>query len=345
MGSLAQLTGLRDCDIAVDLGTTTTLIDASGRGIVLVEPSLVAVKPRTREIVAVGIGAERLLERESDSLMGVRPLEHGTITDFDLAVEMLRRFKRSVCRSRRAHPRMVVGVPSGATDVGRRAVHEACLSAGASEANLIEGPMAAAIGAGLPVAEAVGSLVVDIGGGITEVALISLREIVAWRSIPVGGDDLDAAIVKHLRREHGLLVSQRTAEEVKRRVGFALRDEDDNRVEVCGCDTRSAMPKTAVLTSEEIGCALERHVVRIVEAVKETLSCTPPELSSDILDRGTVLVGGGALLKGLEERLRQETHMPAQVAELPLTCAAAGSGVWLEELKDGRFQEVIESCR
>jgi rod shape-determining protein MreB and related proteins len=331
-------------DIAVDLGTTSTLMAASGRGIVLVEPSLVAIRPTTGEVVAVGVSAERLLERESGSLVGVRPLERGIITDFELAVEMLRRFSRDVCQSRRAHPRMVVAVPSGATDVARRALHEACLSAGAGEAHLIEGPMAAAIGAGLPVGEAVGSLVVDIGGGITEVALISLGEIVAWRSIPVGGDDLDAAIIKHLRREHGLLVSQRTAEEVKRRIGFAFPNKEDH-VEIFGYDTRSALPHAAMLTSEEIGFVLDRHVARIVEALKETLGGTPPELSSDILDRGTVLVGGGALLKGLEERLRQETHIPAQVAELPLTCVAAGSCAWLEELKDGRFPEVIESSR
>jgi rod shape-determining protein MreB and related proteins len=331
-------------DIAVDLGTTSTLIAAPVRGIVLVEPTLVAVRPKTREVVAVGVAAERLLERESGSLIGVRPLEHGIITDFDLTVEMLRRYSRNVCQSRRAHPRMVVAAPSGATDVARRAIHEACLSAGASEAQLIEGPMAAAIGAGLPVAEAVGSLVVDIGGGITEVALISLGEIVARRSIPIGGDDLNVAIIKHLRRVHGLLVSQQTAEEVKRRIGFAFPNKD-KRVEVVGYDTRSALPNTAVLTTEEIGRVLERHVAQIVEAVKETLSHTPPELSSDILDQGTVLVGGGALLKGLEERLRQETHMPAQVAELPLTCVAAGACAWLEELKDGRFPEVIESWR
>lgn len=345
MGSFAQLTGLRDRDIAVDVGTTSTLIDASGRGIVLAEPSLVAVKPTTWEVVAVGIAAERLLEREPRSLIGVRPLEHGVITDFDLAVEMLHRFSRSVCRSRRVHPRMVVGVPSGATGLARRTLHEACLSAGASGAHLIEAPVAAAIGAGLPVAEAVGSLVVDVGGGVTEVALISLREIVAWRSIPVGGDDFDAAIIKHLKQEHGLLVSQRTAEEVKRRIGLACQNGEDSGVEVSGYDTRSALHNTVVLTREEIGCVLEPHVARIVEAVKETLSGTPPELSSDILDRGTVLVGGGALLKGLDERLRQETHMPAQVAELPLTCVAAGSGMWLEELKDGRFHEVTESWR
>ena len=332
-------------EIAVDLGSTSTLIAASGRGIVLVEPSLVAARPRTREVVAVGVAAEHLLEREAGSLIGVRPVEHGIITDFDLAVEMLRRFSRNVCQSRRAHPRMVVGVPSGATDVAKRAMHEACLSAGASEARLIEGPLAAAIGAGLPVAEAVGSLVVDIGGGITEVALISMGEIVAWRSIPVGGDDLDAAISRHLRREHGLLVSQRTAEEVKRRIGYAFPNKEDNHVEIFGYDTRSALPHTAMLTSQEIGGVLDRHLARIVEAVKETLSGTPPELSSDIIDRGTVLVGGGALLKGLEERLRQETHMPAQVAELPLTCLAAVSCAWLEELKDGRFPEVIESWR
>ena len=343
MGCLTQLTGLRDREIAVDLGTANTLVYVRGRGIVLAEPSLVAVKPGTRDVRAVGIRAERLLEREAGPITGVRPLRDGVISDFDLAAEMLKRFSGEVCGSPRAHPRMVVGVPSGATCVARRAVEEACLRARASEVCVIEEPLAAAIGAGLPVAEAVGSLVVDIGGGITEVALISLGEIVAWQSIPVGGDALDEAIIKHLKREHGLLISQRTAEKVKRGIGSAFPNGEDAGVEVRACDARSAQPKTAMLTSEEVRGALERHVARIVEAVKEMLGRTPPELSSDILDRGIVLAGGGALLKGLEERLRQETQIPAQVAEFPLTCVAVGSGAWLKELHDGRSQEVTES--
>jgi rod shape-determining protein MreB and related proteins len=259
MGWLAHLTGLSGRDIAVDLGTTNTLVYVRGGGIVLSEPSLVAVESRTGDLRAIGIEAERLLEREAGSMSGARRLRDGVITDFDVAAEMLRRFIQKACRSRRAHPRIVVvGVPSGATGVEKRAVEEACLSAGARHAYLIEEPLAAAIGAGLPVAEAAGSLVVDIGGGTSEVALISLGEIVAWQSIRVGGDELDEAIIKHLNREHGLLIRQRTAEEAKLQIGSAFPNGGDVRVEVRGCDTRSALPKTVVLRSEEIRAALER---------------------------------------------------------------------------------------
>jgi rod shape-determining protein MreB and related proteins len=342
MNSLTHVAGLRDRGLAVDLGTTTTLMYAPGRGIVLAEPSLVAVRTGTREVRAVGIDARSLIEHEGGSIVEVRPVRNGVITEFELAAEMLERFRRRVCR-RRAHPRMVVAVPSGATDVARRAVDQVCRAAGAGEVHLIEEPMAAAIGAGLPVAQAVGSLIADIGGGTTEVALISLREIVASRSLPVGGDEFDGSIVKHLRRAHELVISQPTAELVKREIGSALADGEDARIEVSGRDAHSMMPKTLVVTSEEIRGALERHVAKIVEAVTDTLSRTPPELSSDILERGIVMVGGGALLKGLEERLRRETQLPAQAAELPLTCVAAGSGTWLEELNDGKLQEVTES--
>jgi rod shape-determining protein MreB and related proteins len=238
---------------------------------------------------------------------------------------------------------MVVGVPIGATWVERRAVEEVCRFAGASEAHLIEEPMVAAIGAGLPVHAPVGSLVVDIGGGITEVALISLGEVVAWRSIPVGGDDFDEAIIKHVKREHGLLISKRTAETVKRQIGSAFPTGEDTRVAISGRDAGSMLPRTAVLTREEIRSTLSRPVASLIEAVKETLGGIPPELSSDIFDRGTVLVGGGALLGGLDERLREETQIPAQVAELPITCVAAGIGAWLEDLNDGGIQEVTRS--
>jgi len=343
MSYLTYVGGLRDPGLAVDLGTTNTLMYVPGRGIVLAEPSLVAIRRGTGDVRAVGVDAAPLVEREAGSIVEVRPVRDGVITEFELAAEMLARFRRKACRRRRAHPRMVVAVPSGATGVARRAVQEACRSAGAGEVHLIEEPMAAAIGAGLPVAQAVGSLIVDIGGGTTEVALISLGEIVASRSLPVGGDEFDVSIVKHLRREHELVISQPTAERVKRAIGSALPNGEDARIEVSGRDTHSMTPKTLVVTSEEIRCALERHVTKIVEAVKDTLTCTPPELSSDILERGIVLAGGGALLKGLEERLRRETQLPAQAAELPLTCVAAGSGTWLEEWNDGRLQEVTEA--
>jgi rod shape-determining protein MreB and related proteins len=357
MGSLTQLTGLRDCHVAVDLGSTNTLMYVRGRGVRLAERSLVAVEPATSKARAFGIDAERLLEREAASVSGVAPLweagsvtgvapvRHGVITDLELVVQMLRRFSRQACGRRRAHPQMVVAVPIGATGVSRRALREACHSAGAAGTCLIEAPMAAAIGAGLPVAEAVGSLVIDIGGGITEVGLISLGATVTCRSIPVGGEDFDQAIIKHLKRENGLRISPRAAEELKRRIGSVWPSRDRAQAEVSGHDTRSRSPRTAVVTSEEIRAALESPVSRIVEAVTDTLGRTPPELASDVLERGTVLAGGGALMKGLDERIRDETQMPAQVAEMPLTCAVTGAGAWLEELNDGRFQEVTESWR
>ena len=332
MGSLTHLSSFASRDMAVDLGTTNTVVYVRGRGIVLSEPSLVALDARTGEFRAVGIDAKRLLDRGAESITAVRPLRDGVVTDFELAEEMLRRFFRKVYRSRRARPRVVVvGVPSGATGVERRAAAEACLSAGARRAYLIEEPLAAAIGAGLPVAELAGSLVVDIGGGTSEIAVISLGEIVAWQSIRVGGDELDEAIIKHLKREHKLLIGQHTAEEVKRQVGSAFPTGNDVQVEVRGRDIRSELPETVLVSSEEIRDALERPVAQIINAVKDALVRTPPELGCDIVDRGMILAGGGSLLQGLQERLRQETGMPAKLAELPLTCVAAGSGAWLEE--------------
>jgi rod shape-determining protein MreB and related proteins len=334
MGLFARLTGFRLCDMAVDLGTTSTALYVPGRGIVLSEPSLIAVDSRNGKIRAVGIEARRLVDRGSGSIIAVRPLRGGVIADFEFTEEMLRRFIRKVYGSRRAHPRrVVVGVPSGATGVEKRAVEEACLSAGVRHADLIEEPIAAAIGAGLPVGDAVGSLVVDIGGGTSEAAVISLGGIVVSQSIRVGGDELDQAIVKHLRSEHKLLVTQQTAEEVKREIGSAFPLPDEFHAEVCGRDARSGMPRTLTLTNADIREALEKPVKRIIESVKETIVRTPPDLGSDIIDRGVILAGGGALLRGLEERLRQETEIPAHVAELPITCVAAGSGRWLEELE------------
>jgi rod shape-determining protein MreB and related proteins len=334
MSSITHLPGFGGHDMAVDLGTSNTLVYVPGRGIVLSEPSLVAVDSRTGEVRAVGIEAKRLLDRGAGSLTGVRPLRDGVITDFELTEEMLRRFIRAVYRSRRAHPRtVVVGVPHGATGVEKRAAEEACSSAGARHTRLIEEPLAAAIGAGLPVADLAASLVVDIGGGTSEAAVISLGEIVASQSIRVGGDELDEAIVRHLRREHGLSIGQQTAEAVKLRIGSALPISNGVQVEIRGRDVGSGLAETVMLTSDEIRGALERPVVRIIEAVKQALARTPPELGSDIIDRGMMLAGGGSLLRGLQERLREETQMPVHLADMPHTCVAAGSGAWLEQLE------------
>ncbi len=333
MGIFSYLTGFGGRDMAVDLGTANTLVYVRGRGIVLSEPSVVAIDSRTGEVHAVGIEAKRMLGRTPGTIQAIRPLKDGVIADFDVTEEMLRHFIQKVHPSRWAHPRVVVCVPSGVTGVEKRAVEEATLSAGARTAYLIEEPMAAAIGAGLPVGEPTGSMVVDIGGGTSEVAVISLGGIVVSQSIRVGGDEMDEAIINYAKKEYKLLIGQQTAEELKLEIGSACPMEEELQAEIRGRDMVSGLPKTVVLTSEEIRQALEEPLNQIIEAVKETLDRTPPELASDIMDRGIMLAGGGALLQRLGERLRDETQMPAHLAESPLTCVAVGSGRSLEEFE------------
>jgi rod shape-determining protein MreB and related proteins len=333
MGFFSYLTGFGGRDMAVDLGTANTLVYVRGRGIVLSEPSVVAIDSRTGEVHAVGIEAKRMLGRTPGTISAIRPLKDGVIADFDVTEEMLRHFIQKVHQNRWAHPRVVICVPSGVTGVEKRAVEEAALSAGARQAYLIEEPMAAAIGAGLPVGEPTGSMVVDIGGGTSEVAVISLGGIVVSQSIRVGGDELDEAIINYAKREYKLLIGQQTAEEVKLEIGSAFPMDEEVQAEIRGRDMVSGLPKTIVLTSEEIRQALEEPVNQIIDAVKETLDRTPPELSSDIMDRGIMLAGGGSLLQGLDERLREETQMPAHLSESPLTCVAVGSGRSLEEFE------------
>ena len=333
MGFFSYLTGFGGRDMAVDLGTANTLVYVRGRGIVLSEPSVVAIDSRTGEVHAVGIEAKRMLGRTPGTISAIRPLKDGVIADFDVTEEMLRHFIQKVHQNRWAHPRVVVCVPSGVTGVEKRAVEEACLSAGARQAYLIEEPMAAAIGAGLPVGEPTGNMVVDIGGGTSEVAVISLGGIVVSQSIRVGGDELDEAIINYVKREYKLLIGQQTAEEVKLEIGSAYPLEEEVQAEIRGRDLVSGLPKTVVLTSEEVRAALEEPLVQIIDAIKETLDRTPPELASDIMDRGIMLAGGGSLLQGLDERLREETQMPAHRAESPLTCVAVGSGRSLEEFE------------
>ena len=267
------------------------------------------------------------------TISAIRPLKDGVIADFDVTEEMLRHFIQKVHQNRWAHPRVVVCVPSGVTGVEKRAVEEACLSAGARQAYLIEEPMAAAIGAGLPVGEPTGNMIVDIGGGTSEVAVISLGGIVVSQSVRVGGDELDEAIINYVKKEYKLLIGQQTAEEVKLEIGSAFPLEEEVQAEIRGRDLVSGLPKTVVLTSEEVRAALEEPLVQIIDAIKETLDRTPPELASDIMDRGIMLAGGGSLLQGLDERLREETQMPAHRAESPLTCVAVGSGRSLEEFE------------
>ncbi len=319
--------------MAVDLGTANTLVYVRGRGIVLSEPSVVAIDQRTGEVHAVGIEAKRMLGRTPGNISAIRPLKDGVIADFDVTEQMLRHFIQKVHQNRWAHPRVVVCVPSGVTGVEKRAVEEATLSAGARSAFLIEEPMAAAIGAGLPVAEPTGNMVVDIGGGTTEVAVISLGGIVVSQSIRVGGDELDEAIISYVKREYKLMIGSQTAEEVKLEIGSAYPLREEVQAEIRGRDMITGLPKTVVLSSEDVREALEEPMMQIVDAVKSTLDKTPPELASDIMDRGIMLAGGGSLLQGLDERLRRETEMPIHVAESPLTCVAVGSGRSLEEFE------------
>ena len=333
MGIFGKLTGFGGRDMAVDLGTANTLVYVRGRGIVLSEPPVVAVDSHTGEVHAVGVDAKRMLGRTPGNITAIRPLKDGVIADFDITEEMLRHFIQRVHQNRFAHPRVVVCVPSGVTGVEKRAVEEACLSAGARQAYLIEEPMAAAIGAGLPVADPTGSMILDIGGGTSEVAVISLGGIVVSESIRVGGDEMDDAIVAHCKHHHKLLIGQQTAEEVKLELGSATPLIDDEVTEIRGRDLVGGLPKTIQLTGAEIRHALEEPVSQIVAAVKETLDRTPPELAGDIMDRGITLAGGGALLHGIDVRMRDECQMPCQLTESPLTCVAVGSGRSLEEFE------------
>ena len=319
--------------MAVDLGTANTLVYVRGRGIVLSEPSVVAIDQRTGEVHAVGVEAKRMLGRTPGNISAIRPLKDGVIADFDVTEQMLRHFIQKVHQNRWAHPRVVVCVPSGVTGVEKRAVEEATYSAGARQAYLIEEPMAAAIGAGLPVSEPTGNMIVDIGGGTTEVAVISLGGIVVSQSIRVGGDELDEAIIEHVKREYKLMIGSQTAEEVKLEIGSAFELPEEVEAEIRGRDLVSGLPKTVVLSSAEVRSALEIPLSQIIDAVKQTLDKTPPELSSDIMDRGIVLAGGGALLQRLTDRIRSETQMPVHMADSPLTCVAIGSGRSLEEFE------------
>jgi rod shape-determining protein MreB len=324
---------LRGDDIAVDLGTANTVVFVRGHGIALFEPSVVAVNEGTGEVLAVGAEARRMIGRTPATIRATRPLRHGVIADFDVTEGMLRHFMRRTIGSSRRHPRVILCVPSGITEVERRAVEEATLVAGAREARLIEEPMAAAIGADLPIAEPRASMIVDIGGGTTEVAVISLGGMVVWQSIRVGGYEMDEAIVDHVKKQHGLLIGQERAEEAKIAIGSAVDVEELEDVEVAGRDMLTGLLRRLAVSAPEVREALEAPLVRIVDAVKDTLERTPPELSADVVERGIVLAGGGALLRGMSARLRAETGLPTHVVDSPLTCVAVGAGRSLEEFE------------
>lgn len=320
-------------DMAVDLGTANTLVHVKGVGIVLREPSVVAIEKNSGKVLAVGSEAKRMLGRTPGNIVAIRPLRDGVIADFDVTESMLRYFIQKVHRRRFAvKPRVVICVPSGVTEVEKRAVFEATIQAGARAAYLIEEPMAAAIGAGLPIQEPAGNMVVDIGGGTTEVAVISMGGIVCSQSIRVGGDEFDEAIAQHIKREYNVAIGERTSEEIKIELGSAYPLPEEEDAEIRGRDLLTGLPKNIIVSSEEIRAAIDEPLNAIIAAIRLTLEETPPELSSDIMDKGIVLTGGGALLKGLDERLRQETGMPVHVTEDPLSCVALGSGKALEEI-------------
>ena len=329
-------------DLAVDLGTANTLVYERGRGIVLNEPSVVAINQNTGGIVAVGAEAKRMVGRTPGNIVAIRPLKDGVIADFDTTERMLRYFIQKVHKRRfLAKPRVVICVPSGITGVEQRAVKDAGYAAGARKVYIIEEPVAAAIGAGLPIHEPTGNMVVDIGGGTSEVAVISLGGVVTSLSIRTGGDELDDALVQFVKKEYSLMLGERTAEEIKTTVGTAFPVPDESSAELRGRDLVTGLPRTIVVTAEEIRRALDEPLTRIVDAVKTTLDRTPPELCGDIMDRGIVLTGGGALLKGLDERLRHETGMPVIIAEQPLNCVVNGSGKCVEEFE--ALQQVLIS--
>jgi rod shape-determining protein MreB len=321
-------------DMAVDLGTANTLVYVRGKGVLVDEPSVVALNQTTGEVLAVGHEAKRMLGRTPDNITALRPLKDGVIADFEGCEQMLRWFIQQVHRRRYfAKPRMVICVPSGITAVEQRAVKEAGYQAGARRVFIVEEPMAAAIGAGLPVHLPTGNMVVDVGGGTTEVAVISLGGIVTSLSVRTAGDDLDNAIVSWMKKEHSLLLGERTAEEVKMTLGNAFPMSSEPEAEIRGRDLVSGLPRAVTVSSAEIRKALEEPLHDIVDAVRATLDQTPPELAGDIMDRGIVLTGGGALLRGLDERLRHETGMPVHVADSPLTSVAMGAGRCVEEFE------------
>lgn len=326
--------GLFSKDMGMDLGTANSLVYVKGKGIVIREPSVVAIQKDTGQVLAVGEEAKRMIGRTPGNIVAIRPLKDGVIADFDVTQSMIKYFIQKSLRSRTflVQPRVVVGVPSGVTAVEERAVREAALQAGAREAYLIEEPMAAAIGAGLPVHEPTGNMIVDIGGGTTEVAVISLGGIVTSRSIRIASDEMDDAVISHVKRTYNLMIGERTAEQIKIQIGSAYPIKEVETDEVRGRDLVTGLPKTVTITSEEIYKALSEPVTSIIEAIKATLEQTPPELSADIMDRGIVMAGGGSLLRGLDRLVSEETGMPVHLADEPLLSVAYGAGRVLENI-------------
>jgi rod shape-determining protein MreB len=319
-------------DMGIDLGTANTLVYVRGKGIVLREPSVVAINTSTKKVLAVGEEAKKMIGRTPGNIIAIRPMRDGVIADFDVTQTMLKKFiEKITSKSAFASPRIIVCYPSGVTEVEKRAIDEATKQAGAREVVLMEEPMAAAIGAGLPVDEPTGSMIVDIGGGTTEVAVISLDGVVTSKSLRVAGDELDQAIINYIKKEYNLAIGERTAEAIKMELGSAFKTEEEEKsMGIKGRDLISGLPKTVDVTQTQIREALSEPISSIIEAIKTTLEKTPPELAADIMDKGIMLAGGGALLNGLDALINHETHMPVHIAEFPLDCVALGAGKALE---------------
>jgi len=327
--------GMFSNDMGIDLGTANTLVFVKGEGIVLCEPSVVAIDRSTNEVLAVGTEAKRMLGRTPGNIMAIRPMKDGVIADFEITEAMLRYFIKKVHPRRvLVRPRMVIAIPSGITAVEKRAVRDSAERAGAREVFLVEEPLASAIGVGLAIEEPAGNMIIDIGGGTTEMAVISLAGMVFSKSIRIGGDELDNAIVQHLKKTYNLMIGERTAEEIKIKVGSAFPLEPEElTIQVKGRDLVAGLPKVITITSQEIREALSEPIAAIVEAARITLERTPPELSADLIERGIIIAGGGALLRGIDKLLAQETGLPVHVAEDPLTAVAQGTGKILSEIK------------
>ncbi len=332
--------GIFSKDIGIDLGTANTLVYVRGKGIVVREPSVVAIDKYEGRVLAVGNAANDMIGRTPENIVAVRPMKDGVIADFDITQAMIRAFIKEAQVSKVFKPRVVVCIPSGITEVERRAVEEAVIQAGAKAAALIEEPMAAALGAGLPVNDATGSMVVDIGGGTTEVAVISLGGIVASRSIRIAGSALDSAIINYLKKEHKINIGDKMAEEIKLAIASAYEDDEEGVFEVRGRDVSTGLPKTAQIKEREIREAISENVDEMIEAIRLTLENTPPELAADIMERGITLTGGGALIKGLDKLITEVTKIPTHVAEYPLDCVVVGTGRALENIR-----ELLESSK
>ena len=326
--------GMFSNDMGIDLGTATTLVYVRGQGIVLCEPSVVAIQKGTHNVLAVGEEAKRMLGRTPGNIVAIRPMKDGVIADFEITEDMLRYFIKKV-HNRRVfvRPRMVIAIPSGITEVEKRAVKDSAEHAGAREVYLVEEPISAAIGVGLPIQEPSGNMIIDVGGGTTEIAVISLAGIVFSRSIRIGGDELDEAIMEHLKKTYNLMIGERTAEDIKIKIGSAYPLEEELTMEVRGRDLVAGLPKTITISSEEIREAIAGPVAAVLEATRMTLERTPPELSADLIERGIILAGGGALLRGLDKLISEETGLPVHVAEDPMTAVALGTGKVLSEIK------------